>query len=149
MAPYIFGKYKGILITNLTRTACSLSEACNLIFDVAKEQKVGWFNHFPKRDVAILKRQISHLQTYMGGIKYMMGLPNIVIIADHQEKYMAIRECLTLGTSTICLIDTDCDLNLTNVSIPTNDDAIASIQLILNKLVLAIHESHYSYLGSH
>ncbi|KAL4179203.1 hypothetical protein AMTRI_Chr13g86160 [Amborella trichopoda] len=62
---------------------------------------------------------------------------------------MAIRECLTLCNSTICLIDTNCDLDLTYILIPANDDAIASIQLILNKLVLAIHEGHYSYLGSH
>ncbi|KAK9157973.1 hypothetical protein Scep_004547 [Stephania cephalantha] len=45
--------------------------------DFRVEQKTGRLNHFPKRDAAILKRQLSHLQTYLGGIKYMMGLPDI------------------------------------------------------------------------
>ena len=45
---------------------------------------------------------------------------------------------------TICLIDTNCDPDLADISIPANDDAIASIRLILNKLVFAICEGHSS-----
>ena len=48
----------------------------------------------------------------------------------------------------ICLIDTNCDPDLADISIPANDDAIASIRLILNKfeylqflrVVLALYE---------
>ncbi|MBA0749321.1 hypothetical protein Gogos_003266, partial [Gossypium gossypioides] len=39
MAPYISAKHKGIHITNLTRTSRFLSEACDLIFDVASKGK--------------------------------------------------------------------------------------------------------------
>ncbi|KAK6786513.1 hypothetical protein RDI58_015038 [Solanum bulbocastanum] len=35
MAPYIFAKHNGIHITNLTRTAHFLLEACDLVFDAA------------------------------------------------------------------------------------------------------------------
>nr|YP_009973305.1 ribosomal protein S2 [Salix psammophila]QNH92755.1 ribosomal protein S2 [Salix psammophila] len=203
MAPYISAKRKGIHITNLTRTARFLSEACDLVFDAASrrkqflivgtknkaadpvaraairarchyvnkkwlgglltnwsttemrlqkfrdlrmEQKTGGINRLPKGDAARLKRQLFHLQTYLGGIKYMTGLPDIVIIVDQQEEYMALQECITLGIPTICLIDTNCDPDLTDISIPANDDAIASIRLILNKLVFAICEGRSSYI---
>ncbi|MBA0649292.1 hypothetical protein Goklo_016867 [Gossypium klotzschianum] len=33
----------------------------------------------------MLKRQLSHLQTYLGRIKYMTRLPDIIIIVDQQE----------------------------------------------------------------
>ncbi|KAL3633175.1 40S ribosomal protein S2 [Castilleja foliolosa] len=192
MAPYISAKRKGIHITNLTRTARFLSEACDLVFDAASsgkqflivgtknkaadlvawaaikarchcvnkkwlggiltnwsttetrlqkfrdlrmEQKTGRLNRLPKRDAAVVKRQLSRLQTYLGGIKYMTGLPDIVIIVDQHEEYTALRECITLGIPTICLIDTNCDPDLADISIPANDDAISSIRLILNKLV--------------
>ncbi|KAL5699991.1 DNA-directed RNA polymerase [Ranunculus cassubicifolius] len=173
MAPYISAKRKGIHIINLTRTARFLSEACDLVFDAASrgkqflivgtknkaadsvasaavrarchyvnkkwlgfrdlraEQKMRRLNHLPKRDAAMLKRQLSHLQTYLGGIKYMTGLPDI---------------CITLGIPTICLIDTNCDPDLADISIPANDDAIASIRLILTKLVSAICEGRSSYI---
>ncbi|KAJ9545717.1 hypothetical protein OSB04_025424 [Centaurea solstitialis] len=195
MAPYISAKRKGIHITNLTRTARFLSEACDLVFDAAStgkqflivgtknkeadsvawaairarchyvnkkwlggmltnwsttetrlhkfrdlrtEQKTGGLHRLPKRDAAMLKRQLSHLQTYLGGIKYMTGLPDIVIIVDQHEECTALQECITLGIPTICLIDTNCDPDLADISIPANDDAISSIRLILNKLVFAI-----------
>ena len=39
MAPYISAKRKGIHITNLTRTARFLSEACDLVFAAASRGK--------------------------------------------------------------------------------------------------------------
>ncbi|CAI8602246.1 unnamed protein product [Vicia faba] len=166
MAPFILGKRKGIHITNLTKTARFLSEACDLAFDAAStgkqflivemrlrefrdlrtEQKTGKLNSLPKRDATMLKRQLSHLERYLGGIKYMTRLPDIVIILDQQEEYTALQECITLGIPTISLIDTNSDPNLADISIPANDDAIASIGLILNKLVFAICEGCSSYI---
>ncbi|MFS7892153.1 putative ribosomal protein S2, flavodoxin-like domain superfamily [Helianthus anomalus] len=35
----------------------------------------------------MLKRQLSHLQTYLGGIKFLTGLPDIVITVDQHEVY--------------------------------------------------------------
>lgn len=43
---------------------------------------MGRFNSFLKRDVVILKRYLVYLEIYFGGIKYMMGLFDIVIIVD-------------------------------------------------------------------
>nr|YP_001430097.1 ribosomal protein S2 [Cuscuta reflexa]CAM98383.1 ribosomal protein S2 [Cuscuta reflexa] len=203
MAPFIAAKRKGIHITNITRTARFLSEACDLVFDAARrgkkflivgtnnkaadsvarasrkarchyvnkkwlagmltnwsitetrlnkfrdlrmEQKKGGLNHLLKRDATMFKRQLARLQTYLGGIQYMTGLPDIVIIVDQHKEYTALRECITLGIPTICLIDTNCDPNLSDISIPANDDAISSIRFILNKLVFAICEGRFSYL---
>nr|YP_010549579.1 ribosomal protein S2 [Dracocephalum heterophyllum]QWC54935.1 ribosomal protein S2 [Dracocephalum heterophyllum]UYL26509.1 ribosomal protein S2 [Dracocephalum heterophyllum] len=203
MALYISAKRKDIHITNLTKTARFLSEACDLVFDAASrgkeffivgtkkkaadsvawaaikarchcvnkkrlggmltnwsttetrlhkfrdlimEQKTGRLDRLPKRDAAVVKRQLSRLQTYLGGIKYMTGLPDIVIVVDQHEEYTALRECITLGIPTICLIDTNCDPDLADISIPANDDAVSSIRLILNKLVFAISEGRSSYI---
>ncbi|CAK8533595.1 unnamed protein product [Lathyrus sativus] len=201
MAPFISEKRKGNHITNLTKTARFLSEACDLAFDAASEgkqflivgtkrkvaysvrraairaqchyvnkkwlggmltnwyttetrlckfmdlrteQKTGKLNSLPKRDAAMLKRQLSHLETYLGGIKYMTGLPDIVIILDQEEEYKALQECITLGIPTICVIDTNCDPNLADLPIPANGDTMASIRFILNKLVFAICEGRSS-----
>jgi small subunit ribosomal protein S2 len=57
----------------------------------------------------------------------MTSLPNIVIIIYQQKKFTSIQECITRGIPTICLVDTNCNPNLTNMLIPVNDDARASI----------------------
>nr|AYC21483.1 30S ribosomal protein S2 [Aphyllon fasciculatum] len=137
-------KWLGGMLTNWSTTEKRLYK----FRDLRMEQKTGRINLLPKRDAAVMKRQLSRLQTYLGGIKYMTGLPDIVIIVDQHEEYMALQECITLVIPTICLVDTNCDPDLANISIPANDDAISSIRLILNKLVFAICEGRSSYLGN-
>ncbi|KAG0489104.1 hypothetical protein HPP92_007915 [Vanilla planifolia] len=57
---------------------------------------MGKFKRLPKRDVAKLKRKLSIFQKYLGGVKYMTGLPDIVIFVDQKEEYTALRECVIL-----------------------------------------------------
>nr|YP_010392180.1 ribosomal protein S2 [Wahlenbergia marginata]UPX07789.1 ribosomal protein S2 [Wahlenbergia marginata] len=209
MAPYIAGQHtmrtrKSIHFINIFKTARLLSEACEVIFNAAKdknneflivgtkkkvadsvlraaisaqchyvnkkwlsgmltnwsttetrlhkfrdlriEKKRGRLKRLPKRDAAILKRQLSHLQRSLGGIRYMRKLPDLVIIVDQQKDYTALRECITLGIPTISLIDTNSDPDLAHMSIPANDDSRSSIEFILNKLVSAILRGRYDFL---
>jgi len=139
---YVNKKWLGGMLTNWSTTKTRLQK----FGDLRMEQKMGRLNRLPKRNAAMLKRQLSHLQRYLGGMRYMRGLPDIVIIVDQHKEYTALRECITLGIPTICLIDTNCDPDLGDISIPANDDAIASIRLILNKLVFAICEGRSSYI---
>ncbi|KAL3648468.1 40S ribosomal protein S2 [Castilleja foliolosa] len=62
------------------------------------------------------------------GVRFVREIPTSLSISE------------MLGIPTICLIDTNCDPDLADISIPANDDAISSIRLILNKLVFAICE---------
>jgi small subunit ribosomal protein S2 len=128
------------MLTNWSTTETRLHK----FRDLRAEQKAGRLNRLLK--AAILKRQLSRLQTYPGGIQYMTGVPDIVIVVDQQEEYTALRECIALGIPTICLIDTNCDPDLADISIPANDNAIASIRLILNKFVFAFCEGRSSYI---
>nr|BDR61641.1 ribosomal protein S2 [Erycibe henryi] len=139
---YVNKKWLGGMLTNWSTTETRLHK----FRDLRMKQKMGGLNRLPKRDATMLKRQLARLQPYLGGIKYMTGLPDIVIIVDQHKDYMALRECITLGIPTICLIDTNCDPNLSDISIPANDDAISSIRFVLNKLVFAICEGRSSYI---
>jgi len=76
----------------------------------------------------------------------MTRLPDIVIVLDQQREYIALRKCAILGILTISLVDTNCDPDLANMSIPANDDTMTSIRLILNKLVFTISEGRSRYI---
>ncbi|KAK5842959.1 hypothetical protein PVK06_005383 [Gossypium arboreum] len=75
---YVNKKWLGGMLTNWPTTETRLHK----FWDLRTEQKTGGLNRLPKRDAAMLKRQLSRLQTYLGGIKYMTRLPDIVIIVD-------------------------------------------------------------------
>jgi len=124
------------MLTNWSTTETRLQKFKNL----KKEQDTGRFNQLQKKEAAMLKRQLDQLQKYLGGIRYMRSLPDIAIITNQREESIALGECRTLGIPTICLVDTDCDPDLVDIPIPANDDGIASIQFILNRLTSAICE---------
>nr|YP_010759955.1 ribosomal protein S2 [Cuscuta macrocephala]WEY29893.1 ribosomal protein S2 [Cuscuta macrocephala] len=139
---YVNKKWLGGMLTNWSTTETRLQK----LRDLRMKQKQGGLNNLPKKEATMLKRKLAHLQKYLGGIQYMAGLPDIVIIIDQHKESTALQECRTLGIPTICLSDTDCDPNLSDIPIPANDDATASIRFILNKLVFAICQGYFSYL---
>nr|YP_009668128.1 ribosomal protein S2 [Plagiochila chinensis]QCW58904.1 ribosomal protein S2 [Plagiochila chinensis] len=137
---YVNQKWLGGMLTNWSTIQTRLKK----FQDLENKKVKGTFNQLPKKEAANLDLQLHQLQKYLGGIKYMTTLPDIVIIIDQQKEFTAIQECITLGIPTICLVDTDCDPDVTDIPIPANDDARASIRWILNKLTSAIHEGRYN-----
>nr|YP_010692402.1 ribosomal protein S2 [Juncus validus]UZM11364.1 ribosomal protein S2 [Juncus validus] len=135
---YVSKKWFRGTLTNWVVTHLKLFKFRNL---KVLENK-GKFNSLSKRDAAIVKRKLSTFQKYLGGIKYMKDLPDIVIIVDQEEEHLALRECIILGIPTICLIDTNCDPDLADIPIPANDKDPISIRWILTKLMSAIWEGH-------
>nr|YP_009578822.1 ribosomal protein S2 [Pseudotaxus chienii]AZN62476.1 ribosomal protein S2 [Pseudotaxus chienii]QBK34405.1 ribosomal protein S2 [Pseudotaxus chienii]QBK36455.1 ribosomal protein S2 [Pseudotaxus chienii]QVX28246.1 ribosomal protein S2 [Pseudotaxus chienii]QYB22312.1 ribosomal protein S2 [Pseudotaxus chienii] len=131
---YVNKKWLGGMLTNWFTTEARLKKLKNLM----KKKNTGGFERFTKKEAAILKRELNKLQEDLGGIKYMTKLPDIVIILDQKGELTAIRECITLGIPTICLVDTDCDPDLVDLPIPANDDGRGPIRLILKKLTSAI-----------
>ena len=68
----------------------------------------------------------------------MKELPDFVIIVDQKRENTAVQECLKLNIPIISIGDTNCDPDTIDVLIPGNDDAIRSVQLLLEKLTDSI-----------
>ncbi|MFW6295913.1 MAG: 30S ribosomal protein S2, partial [Halothece sp.] len=100
----------------------------------------------PKKEAAVLGRELEKLQKYLGGIKLMRRLPDIVVIVDQRREHNAIMECQKLGIPIISMLDTNCDPGLVDIPIPANDDAIRSVKLIMGKLANAIYEGRHGEL---
>nr|NP_777393.1 ribosomal protein S2 [Anthoceros angustus]Q85AW7.1 RecName: Full=Small ribosomal subunit protein uS2c; AltName: Full=30S ribosomal protein S2, chloroplastic [Anthoceros angustus]BAC55329.1 ribosomal protein S2 [Anthoceros angustus]BAC55420.1 ribosomal protein S2 [Anthoceros angustus] len=133
---YVNQKWLGGMLTNWS----TIEKRLRKFEDLQTKKNMGALDELPKKEAANLERQLAQLQKYLGGIRYMTNLPDIVIIVDQQKELTAIRECINLNIPTICLVDTDCDPDLTDISIPANDDARASIRWVLDKLTSAIQE---------
>jgi small subunit ribosomal protein S2 len=133
---YVNQKWLGGMLTNWS----TIQERLKKLKELESLEKIGGFSQLPKKEASVLKRQLVQLRKYLDGIRHMTKLPDIVIIVDQQHELTALKECLTLGIPTICLVDTNCDPDLSDIPIPANDDSRASIKLILNKLTNSIRE---------
>jgi small subunit ribosomal protein S2 len=94
----------------------------------------------------MLRREMTKLQKYLGGIKNMRKVPDIVVIVDQKREYNAVQECEKLGIPIVSMLDTNCDPDVVDIPIPANDDAIRSIKLIVGKLADAIYEGRHGQL---
>lgn len=141
---YVNKKWLGGMLTNWSTTKTRLEKLRQL----ETQETTGALSRLPKKESAVLNKQLIQLRKYLDGIKYMTGLPDVVIIVDQQQDATAIQECIKLGIPTICLVDTDCDPDLTNMPIPANNDARGSIKWILEKLTMAIVEGRARIVSS-
>nr|YP_009106176.1 ribosomal protein S2 [Binuclearia lauterbornii]AIT95051.1 ribosomal protein S2 [Binuclearia lauterbornii] len=102
-------------------------------------------DNFPKKEAANLKKEKERLQKYLGGLKNMTSIPDVVIIIGQPEELNAVYECQKLGLRSITILDTNCDPTLADLFIPANDDSVASIQLILTEFLEAIKKGEKQY----
>ncbi len=109
-------------------------------------EESGAIDRRPKKEGSVMRRELGKLQKYLGGIKTMRKIPDIVIVVDQRREYNAIQECQKLGIPIIAMLDTNCDPDAVDIPIPANDDAIRSIKLILSKLADAIYEGRHGQL---
>jgi small subunit ribosomal protein S2 len=106
-------------------------------------EESGALERRPKKEASVLRRELEKLQKYLGGIKKMMRVPDVVVIVDIRREHNAVKECQKLGLPIISMLDTNCNPDVVDWPIPANDDAIRSIKLIVGKLADAIHEGRH------
>jgi small subunit ribosomal protein S2 len=93
-----------------------------------------------KKEALMLTRTEAKLEAYLGGIKDMKQLPDMMFVIDAVKEKIAILEAKRLGITVIAPLDTNCDPDLVDFPIPGNDDAIRSIQLFCNEMAAAMNE---------
>ncbi len=98
----------------------------------------GHFERLPKKEVAVLTRQLSKLDRSLGGIKLMRGMPDILFVVDQKHESIAIKEAQKANVPIISIADTNCDPKNATIPIPGNDDAIRAIRLLTSKIADAI-----------
>jgi small subunit ribosomal protein S2 len=131
---YVNQRWLGGMLTNWKTIKTSL----NKLVELERQEKAGEFLNFSKKEAANLIKEKDRLQKYLGGLKGMKKLPDIVIIVGQTEEIHAVYECKKLGIASVTILDTDCDPSLADLFIPANDDSIASLQFILTGFLESI-----------
>ena len=77
----------------------------------------------------MLSREREKLETALGGIKDMGGVPNLVFVIDTNKEALAIKEANRLKIPVIAILDTNSNPDGISFPVPANDDAGRAIQL--------------------
>lgn len=138
-AYFINQRWLGGMLTNWT----TIKNRVERLKELERLSESGGLALRPKKEGSMLRREMERLQKYLGGIKMMRKVPDIVVIVDQRREYNAVQECEKLKIPIVALLDTNCDPNTVDIPIPANDDAIRSIKLIVGKLADAIYEGRH------
>ncbi|MBF2065278.1 MAG: 30S ribosomal protein S2 [Calothrix sp. C42_A2020_038] len=141
-AHYINQRWLGGMLTNWT----TIKTRVDRLKDLERREESGALDLLPKKEASMLRREMAKLQKYLGGIKTMRKVPDVVVIVDQRREYNAVQECQKLGIPIVSMLDTNCDPDVVDIPIPANDDAIRSIKLIIGKLADAIYEGRHGQL---
>ncbi len=135
---YVNERWLGGMLTNFQTISRRIKHMQNL----EKMEQEGVFEVLGKKEAARLKKQLSRLRKYLGGIRDMNNLPDAIYIIDPRREAIAVAEARKLSIPIVAIVDTNCDPDEVDYVIPGNDDAIRSIKLITSYLADAVEEGN-------
>jgi small subunit ribosomal protein S2 len=134
--PYVNHRWLGGMLTNYP----TMKKSIRKLEIIKKMREEGQLDLLTKKEALMLTRKESKLEDYLGGIKDMKQLPDMMFVIDAVKEKIAILEAKRLGITVIAPLDTNCDPDLVDYPIPGNDDAIRSVQLFCSEMAAAMNE---------
>ena len=134
--PFVTERWLGGMLTNFNTVRKSVKK----MQSIEKLLGDGSAESLTKKEKLTLSRDKEKMEKVLGGIAQISRIPAALFLVDIGHEHIALAEAKKLGISTFGMVDTNCDPNKIDFSIPSNDDATKSIQLITNYIVEAIKE---------
>jgi small subunit ribosomal protein S2 len=100
----------------------------------------GDFRTLSKKERLSIQREIDKLNNRIGGLKTMTRLPNMIFIVDTVVEDLAVLEANKLKLPIIAMTDTNSNPDPIDYAIPSNDDAIRAVKLIVSVIADAAEE---------
>jgi small subunit ribosomal protein S2 len=134
--PYVTERWMGGMLTNWSTMYQRIQELERL----EKLRDSGDINRLTKKEGLLIEREITRLQTRLSGVRTMKRLPDLLFIVDVGREDSAVNEANLLNIPIVALVDTNCNPQNVDYVIPSNDDAIRAIKLLVSKMADAVLE---------
>lgn len=134
--PYMISRWIGGFMTNWDEVKKNIDKLNRL----QKESTDGSWSKFPKHETVKLQKEIQKLKLVYEGVADFTRTPDAIFMVDIKKENSVLREASRLGLPTMAIVDTNSDPTKVDFPIPANDDAVGSIQYIVDKLAEAFVE---------
>ena len=142
--PYITERWPGGMLTNFVTIRKAVKKMA--LIDRSKED--GTFNSLSKKERLAVDRSRAKLEKNLGSISDMTRLPGALFVVDTTREHIAVAEALKLKIPIFAMVDTNCDPNVIDYVIPSNDDASKSIDKIMTSVSNAVIKGLSSRKGA-
>jgi small subunit ribosomal protein S2 len=133
--PYVTERWLGGMLTNWNTIGGRVKHLQDLENRMASGELANKYN---KLEVQRFQEEIDQMNVLYGGIKELNKRPGAVFVVDIVNDVNAVREAKRLNVPIAAIVDTNADPSQVTYPIPANDDAIKTIQLIMDYVQSAI-----------
>ncbi len=134
--PYVNQRWLGGTITNWV----TIKQRLDYLLQLERRIDAGEFRNLSKKEQLSLSREVDKLNRRIGGLKTMSKLPNLVFVVDTEIEDLAVKEASKLNIPILAMVDTNCNPDPIDYIIPSNDDAIRAVKLIVGAMADAVLE---------
>jgi len=134
--PYVTARWLGGTLTNWR----TIRQRINELERLERMRDRGEFAGFTKKEALGMTRKIERLEMLLGGIRTMAKIPELLFVVDVRREDTSIHEANLLDIPVVAMVDTNCDPSNIDYIIPSNDDAIRAIKLVVGKIADAVLE---------
>jgi len=131
---YVNERWLGGFLTNFS----VISQVLSKLNSLEADYNSGKFSYYTKLELLEVSREIKKLKRKVGGVRYLDRAPEVLVVVDPRRERTAVKEARATGVPVVALVDTNTDPNLVDYPIPSNDDAIRSIEILLMTLADSI-----------
>jgi small subunit ribosomal protein S2 len=134
--PYVTERWLGGTLTNWSTIYQRVQELERL----ENLRDSGEINRLTKKEGLLIERDIARLERRLSGIRNMKRLPDMLFVVDVCREDAAVHEANLLNIPIVAMVDTNCNPHDIDYIIPSNDDAIRAIKLLVGKIADAVLE---------
>ena len=134
--PYVTERWMGGMLTNWSTMHARIEELERL----EKMRDNNELERLTKKEGLMIGRDITRLTTRLSGTRLMKRRPDLLFIVDVGREEAAVHEANLLNLPIVAMVDTNCNPQDIDYVIPSNDDAIRAIKLLVAKVADAVLE---------
>jgi small subunit ribosomal protein S2 len=134
--PYVNQRWLGGTLTNWA----TIRVRIDYLLQMERRMDAGEFRNYTKKERLSIQREVEKLNRRIGGLKTMRRLPDLVFVVDTSLEELAIIESSRMKVPIVGMVDTNADPSSIDLVVPSNDDAIRSVKLIVSVIADAAQE---------
>ncbi|MAT59959.1 MAG: 30S ribosomal protein S2 [Ignavibacteriae bacterium] len=133
---WVSERWLGGMLTNFT----TIRKSVKRLQTIDKMESDGTFEKITKKERLMASRERDKLRKVLDGVESMQKMPGAIFIVDIKKESIAVQEAIRLNIPIFAIVDTNCDPDVVDHLIPSNDDAVSAIEVISRQIADAIIE---------
>lgn len=139
--PYLVERWLGGLLTNFPE----IKKLLKTYRKMKEEESTGEWEKYTKKERGVITERLKKMDESLSGLISVEEKPYAIFVPAMQREKTAITEATKTGVKVIGICDTNSNPSKADYFVPANDDAVRSIEMMVNLVAEAAKEGREEF----